>query len=110
MNEIRAEEPLMRAALIVGLLFVLLTAGCPGVKPPSPVAPSPSASPQTGAETTAPVPASAAPPSPPVQTATQSGAVISAPARAPPTPSTSASIDHRGTNATPTAQRPQPRV
>jgi len=64
MKEIRAEEPLMRAALIVGLLFVLLTAGCVGVKAPPPAAPPPSASAQTGAETAAAVPPPAAPPSP----------------------------------------------
>jgi len=110
MNEIRAEEPLMCAALIVGLLFVLLTAGCAGVKPPPPVASSSSASPQTGAETTAPVPPPAAPPSPPAQTAMQSGAVISEPARAPTTPSTSAPISQRGTKATPPSTKTPPPV
>jgi len=110
MNEIRAEGPLMRAALVVGLLFVLLTAGCAGVKPPPPVASSSSASPQTGAETTAPVPPPAAPPSPPAQTAMQSGAVISEPARAPTTPSTSAPISQRGTKATPPSTKTPPPV
>ena len=110
MNEIRAEEPLMCAALIVGLLFVLLTAGCAGVKPSPPAAPSPSATPQTGAEATAPVPPPAAPPSPPAQTAMQSGAVISEPARAPTTPSTSAPISQRGTKATPPSTKTPPPV
>jgi len=109
MNAIRAEEKLRRTTVIVRVLFMLLTAGCAGVKSPPPAAPSPSASPQTGAETTAPVPPSAAPPSPPAQTATQSGAVISEPARAPTTPSTSASISQRGTKATsPATQAPPP--
>jgi hypothetical protein len=83
---IRAEEPLMRVAL-VGLLCVLLTAGCAGVKAPSPIAPPPSASPQTEAETVAPISRPAEPTSTPAPTAPQGGAATSEPANAPATPS-----------------------
>jgi hypothetical protein len=55
----------MRVALIVELLVVLLTAGCAGVESPPPVAPSPTASPRTEAETAASVSPPAAPLSPP---------------------------------------------
>jgi hypothetical protein len=105
--EIRAEEPLMRVALIIGLLFVLLTAGCAGLKPPPPVAPSPTASPQIGAKTAAPVSPPAAQPSPPAP-ATQSETATGEPASPPATPSTSASIGQRDTKATPPAAKAPP--
>jgi hypothetical protein len=106
--QIRAEEPLIRVALILGLLFALLTAGCASVKPPPPVAPSPTASPQPGAETVAPVVPPAAPPSPSAQTATPSGTAAVEPARAPATPSTSASPDPRETRSAPPAEKAPP--
>jgi hypothetical protein len=106
--EIRAEEPLMRVALILGLLFALLTAGCAGVKPPPPVAPSPTASPQAGAETMAPVVPPAAPASPPAQTATPGGTAAVEPASAPATPSTSASPDQREIKTAPPAAKAPP--
>jgi len=98
----------MRVALIVGLLFALLTAGCASVKPPPPVAPSPTASPQTAATTVAPVAPPAAPPSPPAPTATQKGAATGEPASAPATPSTSAPTGQRDTKAAPPAAKPPP--
>jgi hypothetical protein len=106
--EIRAEQPLMRVALILGLLFALLTAGCAGVKPPPPVAPSPTASPQTGAETMAPVVPPASPPSPSAETATPSATAAVEPASAPSTPSTSASPDQRETKTAPSAAKTPP--
>jgi hypothetical protein len=106
--EIRAEEPLMRVALIVGLLFVLLTAGCAGLKAPPPAAPSPTASPQIGAKTAAPVSPPAAQPSPPAPNATQSETATGEPASPPATPSTSASIGQRDTKATPPAAKAPP--
>jgi hypothetical protein len=102
--EISADGPLMRVAFIVGILFALLTAGCAGVKPTPPTAPSPTASPQTGAETAA-VPQPAAPPSPPAATAERSGAAAGGPASAPATPLTDAAIGQRDTNATPPAAK-----
>jgi hypothetical protein len=107
--EIRAEGPLTRVALIVGLLFMLLTAGCAGVKLAPPVAPSPTASPQTGAETVAPLAKPAEPPNPPAPIVTQREAatVESASARAA-TPSTSASPGQRDTKATPPATKAPP--
>jgi hypothetical protein len=106
--EIGAEEPLMRIALIVGLLFVLLTAGCAGVKPPPPVEASPTASPQTGAKTAAPVPRLAPQTSPPAPNATQSETATGEPASAPATPSTSASKGQRDTKAAPPAAKAPP--
>jgi hypothetical protein len=106
--QIRAEGPLMRVALIVGLLFALLTAGCANVTPPPPVAPSPATSPQTAAVTVAPVAPPAAPPSSPAPTATQGGAATGDPAGAPATPSTSASIGQRDTKAAPPAAKAPP--
>jgi hypothetical protein len=98
----------MRVALIVGLLFALLTAGCANVTPPPPVAPSPATSPQTAAVTVAPVAPPAAPPSSPAPTATQGGAATGDPAGAPATPSTSASIGQRDTKAAPPAAKAPP--
>jgi hypothetical protein len=106
--EIRAEVPLMRVALNVGLLFVLLTLGCAGVEPPPSVAPSPASSPQTTATIVAPVAPTAAPPSAPAPTATRSGAATVEPASAPATPSTSASAAQRDTKATPPAAKAPP--
>ena len=103
--EIPAEEPLMRVALIVGLLFLFLIAGCAGVKPPPPVAPSPTASPQMGAETAAPVPPPAPQTSPPAPNAMQSQTATGEPASPPATPSTGASIGPRDTKATPPAAK-----
>ena len=100
----------MRAALILGLLFALLTAGCAAVKPPPPVAPSPTASPQAGAETVAPVVPPAAPPSPSTPTAMESGTATVEPASAPATPSTSASPDPRETKTAPPAAKTPPPV
>lgn len=112
MNEcsvkIRAGEPLKRVVLIVGLLCVLLTAACAGVKPPPPVASSPPASPQTGAKTVAPVAQPVTPPNPPVPTATQSGAVAVEPATAAATPSTRASTAPRDTKTTPPVAKAPP--
>jgi hypothetical protein len=71
----------MRVALIVGLLFMLLTAGCADVKPP-PVVPSP--------------------------IATQRGAAKGELANVPASPSTSASIGQRDTKATPPAAKAPP--
>jgi hypothetical protein len=76
----------MRVALIVGLLFALLTAGCASVKPPPP----------------------AAPPSPPAPTATQKGAATGEPSSVPATPSTSASKGQRDTKAAPPAAKAPP--
>jgi hypothetical protein len=76
----------MRVALIVGVLIVLLTAGCAGVKSPPPVAP----------------------PSPSAPNATQSGAATGESARAPATPSTSPSISQRDIKATPPAAKAAP--
>jgi hypothetical protein len=98
----------MRVALIVGLLFALLTAGCASVKPPPPVAPSPTASPQTLATTVAPVAPPATPPSPPAPTATQKRAATGEPASAPATPSTSTSTGQRDTKAVPPAAKAPP--
>jgi hypothetical protein len=106
--EIHAEGRLMRVAFNVGLLLVLLTVGCAGVKPAPPVAPSPASSPQTTAAIVAPVAPTAAPPSPPAPTATRSGAATVEPASAPATPSTSASATQRDTKATPPAAKAAP--
>ena len=106
--EIRAEKPLMRVALVVGLLFVFLTAGCAGVKPPPPVAPSPATSSQMEAKTAASVPPPAPQASPPAPSATQSETATGEPASPPATPSTSASIVHRDIKATPSAARASP--
>jgi hypothetical protein len=106
--EIRAEEPMMRAARTAGLLLVLLTAGCAGVKPPPPIAPSPTPSPQTG-ETAAPLAKPAAQPSPPAPTAAQTATATVEPASAAPAPSTSAPAGPRDTKAgPPTAKAPSP--
>jgi hypothetical protein len=103
--EIRAEEPLMRVAPNVGLLFMFLIAGCAGVKSPAPVAPSPTASPQMGAETAAPEPPPAQQTSPPAPNAMQSETATGEAASPPATPSTSASIGQRDTKATPPAAK-----
>ena len=76
----------MRDTLIVGVLIVLMTAGCAGVGSPPPVAP----------------------PSPPAPNATQSGAATGESARAPATPSTSPSISQRDIKATPPAAKAAP--
>lgn len=107
--EIRAEEPLKRLALIVELLFVLLTAGCAGVQPPPSVAPAPTASPQTGAEAAAPVAQPVTPPSRPIPAATQSEGTTTAASATRATPSASVSPSQRNTKAiTPTAKAPAP--
>ena len=106
--EIRAQKPLMRVALVLGLLFVLLTAGCASVKPPPSVAPSPTAAPPTRAETVASVAQPAAPSSPPAPTASQSGAATVEPASAPATPSTSAPTRPRDAKPTPSAAKVPP--
>lgn len=103
--EIRAQEPLMRVALVVGLLFVLLSAGCAGVMPPPSVAPSPTASPPTSAETVAPVALPAAPSRPPAPTTPQSAVATVEPASARATPSTSAPTRPRDTKAPPPAAK-----
>ena len=112
MNErsvaIRAEEPLLRVALTVGLLSTLLTAGCGGTKPAPPVTPSPPALSQSGAETAVPSAEPAAPPRPPAAPAAQSGATAVEPARAPATPSTSASAGPRDAKAVPPAAKAPP--
>ncbi len=105
--EIRAES-FMRVARIVGLLFMLLTAGCAGTKPPPPVAPSPTTSSQTGAKIVAPSAEPAAPPNPPAPTAAQSGATTIEPASAPATPSANASTGPRNTKAAPPAAKAPP--
>jgi len=84
--ESRTEEQLMRVAPIVGLLFVLLTAGCAGVKPAAPDAGPQSGAPQGGAEALAPVVRPATSPSqPPQADAPQSGAEALAPVVSPAT-------------------------
>ena len=103
--EIRAQEPLMRVALVVGLLFVLLSAGCAGVMPPPSVAPSPTASSPTSAETVAPEALPAAPSRPPAPTTPQSVVATVEPASAPATPSTSAPTRPRDTKAPPPAAK-----
>ena len=104
--EIRAEEPLMRVALNGGLLFVLLTAGCAGVKP----APPPISSPETTAAIVAPVAPATAPASTPAPTATRGGAGAVEAASASATPSTSVSTAQRDTRATPPAVKAPPPV
>ncbi|HVS25911.1 MAG TPA: hypothetical protein VHE58_01150 [Burkholderiales bacterium] len=90
--ESRAEEQLMRVAPIVGLLFVLLTAGCAGVKPAAPDAGPQSGAPQGGAEALAPVVSPATSPSQPPQAgAPQDGAAAVEPTGRPATPSTTRS-------------------
>ena len=101
-EEIRAA--LMRVAPVVGLLCVLLTAGCAGVTPP-PVAPLPTAAPQAVAETVAPASKTAEPPSLPAPTAAQDGAATVKPASPPATPSRSASTAPSVTKATPPAAK-----
>lgn len=99
----------MRVALIVELLFVLLSAGCASVKQPPPAAPSLSVSPQTEAEAVAPAASPAAPPSLETPAATQNASAIGEAARAPPTPSTSAFAGRRDTQAAPPAAKaPRP--
>jgi hypothetical protein len=71
--ENRAKDPLMRAVLIGGLLFVLTIAGCGGVKSAPPGEPPQSAAPQAGAATVAPVVPSVRPPSPPPPTIATQG-------------------------------------
>jgi hypothetical protein len=106
--EIRAEAWMMRVARTVGLLFVLVTAGCAGVKPPPPVAPSSTTSPHTGAETAAPLAKPAAQPSPPAPTATQSEAATVEPASATATPSKSSPPGPRDAKATPPVAKAPP--
>lgn len=104
----RAEAQVMRAARIVGILFLLLTASCAGVKPPAPVAPPQTAAPQATAEAVVPVGTPVGPQSPPPPTVlTQGGAapVVPAPppARPPTTPSTGQSA---AKTAEPSAKAP----
>ena len=107
--QIREKELSMHVALGVGLFFVLLTAGCASVNPPPPVVPSPTASPQIGADAMASVVPRAAPPSPPAPSATQNGVATGKPLSAPTTPSTSTSIGERDTKtAPPPAKAPPP--
>jgi hypothetical protein len=105
-GEIRAEGPLMRVALNVGLFIVLLTAGCAGVKP----APPPASSPKTTATIIAPVAPTTAPPSTPAPTATRGGAAAVEAASASATPSTSVSTAQRNAKATPPAVKAPPSV
>ena len=107
-DESHAAESLMPVTVIVGLLFVLLTAGCASVRPPPPVAPSPTASPQMGAETAAPVKPPAAPSSEPAPGATPDGAATVKPASAPARPSTSAPTAPREARPAPAAKAPPP--
>ena len=102
--EIRAEESFMRAPRIVGLLFMLLTAGCAGTKPPPPVAPSPA----TSSQTVAPLAEPAVPSDPPAPTAAQSGATAAGPASAAATPLAGASTGPRSAKPAPPAAKAPP--
>jgi len=107
--EIRAAEPIKRAALIAEVIFLLLTASCAGVQPLPSVATAPTTSPQTGAETVAPVAQPAMPRSLPVPTVSPSAAATVESARAPAaTPSTSVSAGQRDTKATPPTAKVPP--
>ena len=90
----------MRAARTVGILFVLLTASCAGVKTPVPVAAPQTAAPQVAAEAVAPVGTPVAPQSPSAPTVPTQGAtapVEPAPPQA--TPPTTSSTSQRASNA-----------
>ncbi|MHB8494393.1 MAG: hypothetical protein ACYDDG_07450 [Casimicrobiaceae bacterium] len=104
--EIRAERPLIRVALNVGLFFVLLTAGCAGVMP----APPPASSPETTAAIVAPVAPTTAPPSTPAPIATRGRAAAVEAASASATPSTSVSTAQRDTKAAPPVGKAPPSV
>ena len=76
-----AGQALMRTAGIGTLLFALLTVGCSGVKPTTPVEPPRSTAPQAGGGAVAPAlppPAPPSPPQPPVVAQSETAAVAPA--------------------------------
>ena len=98
----------MRAGCVVGILVVLLTASCAGVKAPAPVTPPQTAAPQAAAEAVAPVGTPAAPQNPPSPTVpTQGGttSVVPAPPQASP-PTTSSTSQSAANAAAPSAKPP----
>ena len=99
----------MRVARIVGLLFVLLTAGCGGVKPVPPGPPTQSATPQAETTTVAPV-VPPAPSIPPPPTATPQTAAVVAPAEHPATPSPAPSPSESAAKAAPPASKAPAKV
>ena len=100
----------MRVARIVGLLFVLVTAGC-GVKPVPPGSPTQSAAPQAGTTTVAPVvpPAEPSIPPPPAAATPQPAAVV-APAERPAAPAPAPSPTESIAKAAPPAAKAPPKV
>jgi hypothetical protein len=101
----------MRVARIVGFLFVLLTAGCGGVKPVPPGSPAQSAAPQAGTTAVAPVvpPAEPSVPPPPAAATPQAVAVV-APAERPATPSPASSPTESVAKTTPPAAKAPAKV
>src|SRR5438552_12954669 len=82
----------MRAAPIFGIIFVLLTASCVGVKAPVPDASPQTAGRQAADEAEAPIASPAAPQSPAAPSvSTQGGAAPVEPAPPPATPTTATS-------------------
>ena len=74
----------MRAVQIFGIIFLLLAAGCTGVKPPAPVALPETTAPQASAGAEAPKGAVAVPPSPPAPTVPTQGDAAAVSSTAPP--------------------------
>jgi hypothetical protein len=99
----------MRVAGIVGLLFVLLTAGCGGVRPAPPGPPPQSAAPQAGTTAVAPV-APAEPSIPPPAAATPQAAAAVAPAERPAAPSPAPSPTESVAKAAPSAAKAPAKV
>ena len=97
----------MRVASVAGLVFVLLTAGCGGVKPTPPGEP-PKGAPQAAVEAPAAAPA-ITPSAPPPAVATPNAAVAAAPAQRPASP-TAPSTDQSAAKAAPPAAKSPAKV
>ena len=95
----------MGAARTVGILFVLLTASCAGVKTPVPVAAPQTAAPQAAAEAVASVGTPVAPPAPTGPTQSGTAPIVPDPPQATP-PSTSSTSQRAASAAAPSAKAP----